>query len=116
MPKSLQAALLSGLVFPGAGHLLLKQYRRGWLLIIITLGALSVIVNSVVSQALAIVDRVNSGGIPYDTATIADMAAKSAETGGGMLANIALLIATACWLIGIIDAWRLGASQQAETG
>ena len=33
MKKSMKAALLSGLVFPGTGQLYLGQRRRGWALI-----------------------------------------------------------------------------------
>ena len=34
MKKSMKAALLSGLVFPGTGQLYLGQRRRGWALIL----------------------------------------------------------------------------------
>ena len=35
MKRSSKAALLSGLIFPGIGHMVLKQYLRGSVLIIL---------------------------------------------------------------------------------
>jgi len=52
MKKSSTAALLSGLIFPGIGHLVLKQYLRGSILVLFALVALSVIVTRIFQQAL----------------------------------------------------------------
>ncbi len=57
MTKSTKAALLSGLVFPGIGHFVLKQYLRGSILMLVALMAMSAIVRIVFQQAQAIVDR-----------------------------------------------------------
>jgi len=40
MSNSLKAALLSGLVFPGIGQVVLKRYRRGVVLMLIVLACL----------------------------------------------------------------------------
>jgi len=42
MKKSVKAALLSGVLGAGSGHLYLKRYRRGVILIVSTLSALVV--------------------------------------------------------------------------
>jgi hypothetical protein len=47
MKKSSKAALLSGLIFPGIGHMVLKQYLRGSVLMFSALAAFSVIVTRV---------------------------------------------------------------------
>lgn len=74
--------------------------------------ALSVVVNGIMQRALTIVDRINSGDIPVDTGAIAEMVSNS--TGGGdiLLENIALVVLGICWLIGIIDSYRLGVAQE----
>lgn len=111
MRRSVKAALLSGLVFPGLGHIVLKQYLRGSLLIISALVATSIIVAKVLQQAQSIVDRINSGDIPVDTEAIAEMVSNSANGADSLLQNVAMIVLLSCWLFGIIDSYRLGLSQ-----
>jgi hypothetical protein len=111
MRRSLKAALLSGLVFPGLGHIVLKQYVRGSLLMISALVASSIIVVKVLQQAQTIVDRINSGDIPVDTEAIADLVSNSANSADGLLQNVAVIVLLSCWLLGIIDSYRLGLAQ-----
>jgi len=61
MSKSLRAALLSGLVFPGLGQIVLEHYKRGVVLMLTVLACLSVVVVKAVQQALTILDRIQSG-------------------------------------------------------
>jgi len=89
----------------------LKQYLRGSILIIFTLAALSVIVTAAIGQALAIVDRINSGEVPLDTESIAELVYSSTSGQSSML-SIAGLVVGACWLAGIIDSYRLGIVQE----
>ncbi len=112
MRSSTKAALLSGLIFPGVGHMVLRQYLRGSILMLSALIALSVIVTNAVKQALTIVDRINSGEIPVETGTIAQLISNSTSGAEGSILNIAALVVGACWLIGIIDSYRLGRIQE----
>jgi len=112
MKRSSKAALLSGLIFPGIGHIVLKQYLRGSVLMLFALVALSVIVSSIYQRALTIVDRINSGDIPVDTGAIAEMVSKSTSGTDSLMENIAVVVLVACWLIGIIDSYRLGVAQK----
>jgi len=112
MKKSSKAALLSGLIFPGIGHFVLKQYLRASVLMLIALVALSVIVTRTFQQALTIVDRINSGEIPADTVAIAEMVSNSTSAADSLIDNIALIVLLACWLVGIVDSYRLGAAQE----
>jgi len=112
MKRSSKAALLSGLIFPGIGHIVLKQYLRGSVLILFSLVALSVIVTRIYQRALIVVDRINSGDIPVDAGAIADMVSNSTSAADNLIENIALLVLAACWLIGIIDSYRLGVAQE----
>jgi hypothetical protein len=112
MMRSSKAALLSGLVFPGVGHIVLKQYARGSVVIFSALVALSVIVARVFQQALTIVDRINSGNIPAETGAIAEMVSNTANGADSFLENFAVIVLGACWLFGIIDSYRLGVAQE----
>ena len=112
MKRSSKAALLSGLIFPGIGHIVLNKYLRGSVLILFALVALSVIVNRIYQRALTIVDRINSGDIPIDTGAIAEMLSNSTSGADSFIENIAVIVLGACWLIGVIDSYRLGVAQE----
>ena len=73
--------------------------------------ALSVIVTNAIKQALTIVDRINNGEVPVEAGTIADLVSNSASGAEDTILNIAALVVGACWLIGIIDSYRLGIIQ-----
>jgi len=112
MTRSTKAALLSGLVFPGIGHMVLKKYLRGSALIISALIASSIIVTVVIQRALTIVDRINSGDIPVETGAIAEMVSNSTNGADSLIENISVIVLGVCWLIGIIDSYRLGIAQE----
>lgn len=90
----------------------LKQYLRGSILMLSAVIALTVIVTKAVNQALAIVDRINSGEIPLEAAAITELVSKSTAGAEGSILNIATFVVVACWLIGIIDSYRLGINQE----
>ena len=112
MKRASKAALLSGLIFPGIGHMVLKQYLRGSVLMLSALIAFSVTVTRVFQRALTIVDRINSGDIPVETTAIAELVSNSTSGADGFIENTAVIILGACWLIGIIDSYRLGVEQE----
>ena len=112
MKISSKAALLSGLIFPGIGHIVLRQYLRGSVLMLFAVAALSVVVTRIYQRALTIVDRINSGDIPVDSGAIAEMVSNSTGGAESFIENIAVFVLGACWLIGIIDSYRLGVSHE----
>ena len=111
MTRSIKAALLSGLIFPGVGHMILKQYLRGSILILSALIGVSVIVTKAINQALTIVDKINTGEIPVEAGAITELVSKSSSGAESSILNIAALVVGACWLVGIIDSYRLGIIQ-----
>ncbi len=88
--------------------MILKQYLRGSLLMLFALIALSVILTTVIRQALTIVDRINSGEIPIEVGAITELVSRSVSGAEGSIIDFATLVVVACWLIGIIDSYRLG--------
>ncbi len=66
------------------------------------------IVTKAIKQALTIIDRINSGEIPVETGTITELVFNSTGGADSSILNIAALVLGACWLIGIIDSYRLG--------
>lgn len=112
--KSTKAALLSGLVFPGIGHLALKKYLRAAILAVVSIAAVYVITTSAFNQAMSVVDRINSGDIPIDSQAIAEAISDASDGAEGRQGDIALIFFGACWLVGIVDSYRLGKMQDDE--
>jgi len=108
MTKSTKAALLSGLIFPGIGHFVLKSYLRGSLLMLPALIAMSAIMKIAYQQAQAIVDRVVSGEIALEAGAISELVANSSNDSDSLISNISMLVFLACWLFGIVDSYRIG--------
>jgi hypothetical protein len=111
MATSIKAALLSALVFPGAGHFFLKKHIRGIILTSTTFASLYFLISGVVEKALQITDKIQRGEVQPDAAAITELVSAQ-PTGSEMqiitLASYVLLIA---WLIGIVDAYRIGRIQ-----
>lgn len=116
MRKSLKAALLSGLILPGLGHLTLNRRRRGWMLIAAVVIALAVVVRVSIERAQTVADRIYSGEIPLETAAITEAVARAGSAAEGLAVNIAVVVLVACWLYGIIDSWRLGKARDEQQG
>ena len=92
--------------------MVLKLYLRGSMLILFTLIALSVIVTVAVRRALSIVDSINGGEIPVETGAITELVSNSISSADNLTVNISLLVVGACWVVGIIDSYRLGITQE----
>lgn len=105
MSRSTTAVLLSALVLPGAGHLYLKHFPRGIALIAVNLACLWVIVDSVLQQALIVLDQLESEGGALDAGHISELVA---QTPSGLGSSIASFVLVGCWLLGMVDAYRLG--------
>src|SRR4051812_18356428 len=71
MQRAVPAALLSALVFPGAGHLYLRRRARACAFIVPTLVAAVVFVGDVARRASGLADQVVAGTLPLDPAAIA---------------------------------------------
>lgn len=108
MKKSTTAALISAFIFPGLGHLYLKKYLTGVLLVGISFASLYYLVTSVLEMAMEISQKIESGTVQPDIATITAMVTQQSNSANAQLANIATIVLCICWLVGIIDAYRLG--------
>ena len=106
-----KAVLLSVLVFPGFGHLLLKKYRTGISLIIASAIALSFLVYNLVQSAMDIIDKIQSGEIVHaDEMTISEILYQT-DTFQMKIATTILLV---LWGFSIVDSYRLSRKQNKE--
>ena len=107
MRPSLKAALLSGLVFPGAGQISLHRYGRGIILVALVIGALACIIVMGARTALALLEQLEMQGGDVDIATLSRLAAQASTLSNAWYYGSLILIVS-CWLFGIIDAYRIG--------
>ena len=112
MNKPMKAALLSAFVFPGVGHLLLKKYIPGVFLAGTAFAGLYFLIAKTVERALQIAEKVQSGEVQLDAATITELVSKQATGNESQLLNIAAAVLLISWLIGIVDSYRVGRAQE----
>jgi hypothetical protein len=114
MKKSTKAALLSALVMPGAGHIYLKKYIPGFALAGAALSALYYLISKATEEALKIVEQIQDGSVPLDTTTITELVSMQPAGAESQLPDIATAIIIVCWVIGIIDSYRVGTQQDKD--
>lgn len=108
MRQSIKAALLSGLVFPGAGHASLKRYQRGLVFFTPAMVALLYLVRHAMEQAYSIVDKIEQGVVPLDANAISALIAAPPDDATQLILTLASWAITVCWIAGIVDSYRLG--------
>ncbi len=108
MRKSLKGALLSGLVFPGYGQFVMKHYIRGIALILMCLTCLVVIGAKVRQQIFIVLENIEYGDGAIDMSGILNAVNLVDTTSTDVIYRFASLLLLFCWIIGIIDAYRIG--------
>ena len=114
MNYSAKAAFLSGAVFPGLGQVFLKHYVRGVALMLVVSVSMVVLVKKAVEQALAILEKVQWDGGSIDMITISNAATQASTSSDSPVFNFLLFLIFSCWLIGIVDAYRIGKKKDLE--
>ena len=115
MSKAIKAALFSALVFPGTGHLLLKKYLHGVVLIGASFSVLYLVISRLIEIALQISDQIISGEIGLDVVAITELIVKQTAGPETRLLNIAGVVLVIIWLISIVDSYRIGRLQDKDT-
>jgi len=102
MKTTTKAALISALLFPGLGQLVvLKRAGRAFLFIAPALVALLVLLSSAFTTATQIADQITAGTLPLDPQLITQQIEATNTGPGGNIAAAVLMIA---WLGSILDA------------
>ena len=108
MNKPMKAALLSAFVFPGVGHFFLKKYVPGAVLAGTAFTGLYFLTAKMVEKTLKISEKVQSGEVPLDVATITELVSKQATGTEAQLLDVAAGVLFIAWVIGIVDSYRVG--------
>ncbi len=104
---------MSGLILPGLGQLALKHYKSGAVIMLTVLVSLSIIVMKAVQQALAILEKIELEGGAISMSAISNAATQASNTSGSLASNLVWLVIL-CWVIGVVDAYRIGKKKDIE--
>ncbi len=111
MSKSIKAAMLSALVFPGVGHFYLKKHIPGIILAGTALASLYFVISRMVERALHIAEQIQRGEVPLDVAIIAELVSRQPTGTDAALLNFTWTVLIISWFIGIADSYRVGRVQ-----
>ncbi len=111
MPKSIKAALLSALVFPGLGHLFLKKYVAALLLGGTAFVSIYWLVSRVVERTLKISEKIQSGEAQLDAAAITELVSNQAGGAEAQSLDVATAVIVIVWLVAVVDSYRRGRMQ-----
>ena len=114
MNNSLKGALLSGLVYPGLGQVMLKYYKRGAVLMIAITATLLAVLIKAVQQAFTILEKIESEGGEIDMSTILSTATQASTTSDSLIFKLLLWLLIFCWIIGVVDAYIIGRKKDIE--
>jgi len=111
MRKSMKAAILSALAFPGVGHFALKKPIQGMLLSGISIVCLYFLLTTTIEIAQQLSVKVQSGELPMDVDKISEIISQQLVGSDDLRINMSLLIFVICWFVGIVDSFRIGWSR-----
>jgi len=116
MRDSLKGVLLSGLVFPGVGQLVLRHYKRGIAFILPTVVILLVIVLKAVEKSFAILEKIKAEGGTISMNTITNATIQGSTPSESLVFKLLLFLFMLVWIVGIVDAYRVGKRKDVEEG
>jgi hypothetical protein len=106
MERSVKAALLSGLVFPGVGQLFLKRTARALLFLLPAAVATAYLCHAVLTPVMAIAIDIGSGALALDPLLIQARIDQTRIDSTSM--NLASAVMIVAWLASTVDAYLLG--------
>lgn len=113
MRKSTKAALISGLVFPGLGHVYLRKYLAGLVLLCLAGLPVYLITAATIDAALDVANEIQAGNVAPDSGAITKLVERRSQR-AERSASIAEWVLLAVWLVGIVDSWRVGRAQERQ--
>src|SRR5471030_1459645 len=106
MKASIKAALISALVFPGLGHVVLRQAARGCIFMLPAAVAAFYLLRTTLRLLDQLMTEVSSGALPLDPYLLLERVHASGID--NTATNLASLICIVCWVGSIADALWLG--------
>lgn len=112
MNKPIKASLMSAFIIPGAGHFYLKRHLVAGLLMACSLGAFYILITIAIEQARAITEKILSGDVPPNIASITQLMTNEMSNSDSSAANWATIILAISWIIGVVDSYRIAKKEE----
>jgi hypothetical protein len=78
------------------------------------IASLAVVVVKAVQYALVILEKIELEGGIISTSTILNAATQASANSGSLTYNLLFLLISVCWIIGTVDAYRIGKKKDIE--
>ena len=104
MQNTRKALLLSALVLPGLGQIVIKRYKTGLTIIAATLFSLYRFMRIVFDEANAVVNQMMLQGGAVDISRINDSVSQAAAAHSDY--NLYLWLIFLCWMYSLLDVWH----------
>jgi len=111
MKKPVKAALLSSLIFPGAGHVFLRRYISSFVLATFGGAAFYILISHAISTAQILAGRILNGEINPSITNIRTLIAEHQTADEAQLVSIATSLFIVVWIIAIVDSYRVGVAE-----
>jgi TM2 domain-containing membrane protein YozV len=109
MKASTRGMLLSGLVYPGLGQLILGRMTSGIIFVLLATAGLIVLIYRIVQHASRAIDQILPllADNALDLNSLTEVLSRDSAGGWGV-GNIALIGIAGCWLAAIVHAYFVG--------
>ena len=114
MKKTIKAVLFSLLIFPGAGHFLVRKWIWGLLFMAVSLASAGILVNYGFNKANDIMDKALSGEIPLEPEAIKVLLREPLPPDEALLLISSQWLLFACWMGAAAHAYVTAESLQKQ--
>lgn len=111
MKGSVKAALISGLVFPGLGHLVLRKYIVGLVLLCLAGWSSFALISATIDIAHQTIEEIERSGMVIGPDLIAQLLARSPQN-IEQTTRVPVCLFIACWIVGVVDSYRIGKKEE----
>ncbi len=108
MSNVIKGVLFSALIFPGAGQIILSKYIRGAFFSAVAFLSGLLCVTAIVRQAVVMLQDLVAAGEVATIPKVMLIVTEASTTASSLFLKVSFLILFCCWLISIVDAWRIG--------
>ena len=111
MNKSIKAALLSALIFPGVGQISAGYKRRGWLFVLVNCVFLYLMISEIIQRVYSTINEIQKAGVPIDVENISKTTQELISFSDNTYLNSLLIILMISWAYAIFDAYHIAAKK-----
>ncbi len=108
MSNALKGILMSALIFPGAGQIILARYGRGALFFVFAFISGLLCITAIVRKAVVILQQLAAQGEAVTLPKIMTIAAEASTTGSTLFLKFSFFVFFCCWFVAVLDAWQIG--------